>query len=97
MLWVGLSLALIALAMGRLRRIRDTELRIDLAAIFAVPVALLIIGVSGPVMSSSAAGPFFWFAVGIAAYWFAGPGTKELAGPPLTQASSSRTDPVPVG
>jgi hypothetical protein len=30
-------------------------------------------------MSSAAGGPFFWFTVGIAAYWFAGPGRGEPA------------------
>ena len=28
-------------------------------------------------MASAAAGPFFWFAVGIAAYWFAGRRARE--------------------
>ncbi|HEY2435618.1 MAG TPA: hypothetical protein VGH93_00450, partial [Solirubrobacteraceae bacterium] len=81
-LWVGLVLNLMWLAVRRLRRIADIELRIDLAGVFAVPIALLLIGVSGPVMGSSAAGPFFWFAAGIAAYWFAGPGRNEAAAEP---------------
>jgi hypothetical protein len=77
-IWIGLSLTMIALALTRLRRVADIELRIDLAAVFAVPIAFLAMGISGPVMGSAAAGPFFWFAAGIAAYWFAGPG--RLAG-----------------
>jgi hypothetical protein len=81
-LWVGLVVNLMWLAVRRLRHIADIELRIDLAGVFAVPIALLLIGVSGPVMGSSAAGPFFWFAAGIAAYWFAGPGRNEAAAEP---------------
>jgi hypothetical protein len=84
-LWVGLDLNLVWLAVRRLRHISDIELRIDLAGVFAVPIALLLIGVSGPVMGSAAAGPFFWFAAGIAAYWFAGPGRNVAAAEPAAR------------
>lgn len=86
-IWVGLSLTMIALAAGRLRRIADVELRIDLAAVFAVPVAFLVMGISGPIMGSAAAGPFFWFAAGIAAYWFLGPGRKAATATPSPSAA----------
>jgi len=79
LLWVGIVLNLIWLALSRLRGIADVELRIDLAAVFALPIAFLIMGLSGPIMGSSAAGPYFWFATGIAAYWFAGPGRRLAA------------------
>jgi hypothetical protein len=82
-IWIGLSLTMISLAVTRLRRIADIELRIDLAAVFALPAAFLIMGISGPVMGSAAAGPFFWFAAGIAAYWFAGPGRLTAAVAPF--------------
>jgi hypothetical protein len=75
-LWLGLLVNMILLATRRLRQIADVELRIDLAGVFAVLIAFLLMGVSGPVMGSSAGGPFFWFAAGIAAYWFAGPGRR---------------------
>jgi hypothetical protein len=81
-LWVGLLVNLILLAVRRLRYIADIELRIDLAAVFAVLVAFLVMGISGPVTGSSAAGPFFWFTTGIAAYWFAGPGRRAFARTP---------------
>jgi hypothetical protein len=29
-------------------------------------------GFTGPTMSSLPFGPFFWFAAGVASYWFAG-------------------------
>ncbi|HEY4428649.1 MAG TPA: hypothetical protein VGN08_10630 [Solirubrobacteraceae bacterium] len=79
LLWIGIVLNLIWLALRRLRGVADVELRIDLAAVFALPVAFLIMGLSGPILGSSAAGPYFWFATGIAAYWFAGPGRRLAA------------------
>jgi hypothetical protein len=78
-LWVALIVNVIVLATRRLRRIADIELRIELAAVFAVLVAFLLMGASVPIMASPAAGPFFWFATGIAAYWFSGPGRKSAA------------------
>jgi hypothetical protein len=74
LLWSALSLSVIWLAATRLRRVGDAEIRIGLAGVFAAFVALILMGTNGPVMASAAAGPFYWFAVGIAAYWLAGPG-----------------------
>jgi len=79
LLWTGLLLTMVGLAVQRLRFIADVELRIDLAAIFAIPISFFIIGASGPVSSSSAGGPFYWLAAGIASYWFLGPGRREAA------------------
>jgi hypothetical protein len=73
-LWVALLIRLLTLGLGRLRFIGDLELRLYLAAVLSPVIAMTIMGFSGPVMSSAALGPFFWFATGIAAYWFAGPG-----------------------
>ncbi len=73
-LWVGLAFSVIMLAMRRLRRIPDVEMRIALAAVVAPLIALLLMGFSGPLSTSAALGPFYWFAAGVAAYWFAGPG-----------------------
>jgi hypothetical protein len=90
LLWVGLLITMILLAVRRLRYIEDVELRIDLAGIYAVLVAFLIIGISGPVMASAGA-PYFWFAAGIAAYWFAGPKRQE----PVSDAPPARAVPAP--
>jgi hypothetical protein len=79
LLWAGLALNLMGLTVRRLRRIADIELRIALAGVFSSIVALFFVGVSGPVMGSAAAGPYFWFAAGIAGYWFVGPGRKLAA------------------
>jgi hypothetical protein len=72
LLWAALSIRLILLVVTRLRRIEDIALRLELAAVFASLIAMTIMGFSGPTMTSSALGPFFWFAAGIAAYWLAG-------------------------
>ncbi len=69
-LWVALSIQLIVLVVRRLRRISDVELRLDLAGVFAVVIAFTVMGFVGPTMSNLPFGPYFWFAVGIAAYWF---------------------------
>lgn len=69
-LWVALSVTIIALAVRGLRRIGDVELRLYLAGVFATVIAFTIMGFVGPTMSSLPFGPYFWFALGIAAYWF---------------------------
>jgi hypothetical protein len=69
-LWVALSVTLIALAVTGLRRIGDLELRLLLAGVFATVIAFTIMGFVGPTMSNLPFGPYFWFALGVAAYWF---------------------------
>jgi hypothetical protein len=78
-LWIALTMRLLVLILRRLRHVADIELRIYLAAVFATFVAATLIGLSGPTMASSAFGPYFWFSVGIAAYWFLGPGRRASA------------------
>jgi hypothetical protein len=79
-LWVALNVWVIALVLLRLPRIADADVRIDLAAVFAVFIAFALMGLRGSFMSSAAGGPFFWFTVGIAAYWLVGPGRRLPAG-----------------
>ena len=79
LLWIALSVKVIVLGVRRLRRIGDIELRLSLAAIFATLIAFTIMGFSGPTTSSIPFGPFFWFAVGIAAYWFSDGREREQA------------------
>lgn len=67
-------LRLVTLAFRRLRFVTDLELQIDLMGVFAPLIAFVFMGIDGPVMSSAASGPYFWFAGGIAAYWLLGPG-----------------------
>lgn len=70
LMWCALCVSVIALAVRALPRIADLEMRLYLAAMFATVIAFTVIGFVGPTMSSVPFGPFFWFAVGTAAYWF---------------------------
>jgi hypothetical protein len=78
-LWIALSIELIILLVLRLPRVPDVDIRICLAGVFAVFLAHTVMGIRGAYMSSAASGPYFWFSLGIAAYWFAGPGRKARA------------------
>ena len=57
------------LAFKRIRRIVDPELQIYLAAVFAPIFAMFFMSFEGPVSQNQVLAPFFWFALGIAAYW----------------------------
>jgi hypothetical protein len=92
LLWMALTVVLLALPVRRLRYVQDLDLRVYLAAVFAGVFAIAIMGFSGPTTYTSPAGPVFWFAVGIAAYWFAGPG-RALVGPGRIAAGLGRTTP----
>lgn len=72
LLWIALTITIVTLAARGLRRIGDVELRLSLAAVFATFIAFTIMGFAGPTTVNLPFGPFFWFAIGIAAYWFAG-------------------------
>jgi hypothetical protein len=67
--YVALGLNLILLVVTRLRRIPDVEVRIYLAGLFAPFIAIMLAGFSGPIMTSAALGPYYWFAAGVAGYW----------------------------
>ena len=76
--WVALTIYVIALVATGMRAVGDGELAIMLAGALAPFVALALEGFSGPFITSTASGPYFWLAVGMAAYWFAGPGRRAL-------------------
>ena len=89
--WLAVSVELIVLLVRWLPRIEDVDIRICLAGVFAVFLAHVVMGLRGAFMDTSAYGPFFWFMLGIAAYWLAGPGRRELrrdAGEPATMQAS---------
>ena len=77
-LWLALSIEILVLIIRWLPKIRNVDIRIALAGVFAVFIAHLVMGLRGTFMDTSAAGSYFWFSFGIAAYWFAGPGRPEL-------------------
>jgi len=76
LLWVGLSITVLLLAVRGLRHIRDIELRTYLVAVFAAFVAFTAEGFAGPTLAVSPSGAFLWFAAGIASYWF---GSRRLS------------------
>jgi hypothetical protein len=77
--WVALSGYMIVFIARGMRRVRDGNLALMLAGTFAPFVAIFLEGSSGPTSTSAAAGPYFWFVIGVAAYWFAGPGRSALS------------------
>ncbi|HLH15503.1 MAG TPA: hypothetical protein VKV16_11980 [Solirubrobacteraceae bacterium] len=81
LLWIAFMVRLLALALPGLRRVPDYELRLELAAVYAVFIASLVTGFSGETITSAVQGPLVWFTAGITAYWFAGPGRARLREP----------------
>jgi len=79
-LFVALMVWLLWLAATRIRQIGDVETRIALAGVFAPLIGLTLIGFAGA-FTGGPTGAYFWFMVGIAAYWLTGPG--RFAGSPL--------------
>src|SRR4029077_9259371 len=68
LLWLGLAITVIGLAVRRLRHIVDIELRTYLVAIFAIYISKHVAGFGGPNVSRFG-GALLWFAPGGAAYW----------------------------
>jgi hypothetical protein len=84
LLWVVLSVYIVVVVARGLRKVRDRDLAILLSAACAPFAAMIITGFSGPFQTSSALGPYFWLAIGITAYWFAGRG--RVRSPSLVHA-----------
>jgi hypothetical protein len=79
--WLGLSVYMLLFIVRGMRRVRDTDVVIELAALFAPFFALFFEATSGPLSNSGAAGSYYWFAIGAAAWWFAGRLRKEKPEP----------------
>jgi hypothetical protein len=92
-LWLALTIEVILLLLRRLPRIPNIDIRIDLAAVFAVFLAHTVMGVRGAFMDSAPAASYFWFSLGIAAYWLATRRQSErasgLAEPAVVQGSAA--------
>lgn len=78
LLWIGLSVSVLALSLPRLRRVEDPELRIYLVAILTTFIAFTVQGLAGTTLAVTPAGAYLWFAPGVIAYWFAGAGRSAL-------------------
>jgi hypothetical protein len=78
LLWIGLTVNVLVLAIRRLRRIADPELRTYLVAVLTAFIALTVQGFAGTTLAVSPAGIYLWFVPGVIAYWFAGPGRRAM-------------------
>lgn len=95
-LWPAIIIYVSLLTARGMRRIRDGDLAICLAGVLAPFAPLLIEGSSGFLTGSTADGAYFWFAIGVAAYWFAGPAklvdpVPKLVEPTLEGGDASLT------
>lgn len=73
-LWPLLSIYVSLLVVRRMRWIRDSELAICLAGTVAAFIPLPIEGMSGFISGGAPSGAYYWFAIGVVAYWLLGPG-----------------------
>jgi hypothetical protein len=78
-LWPLIAIYVSLLVVRRIRSIRDPDLAVCLAGALAAFLPLLIEGSSGFVSGSLAGGAYYWFSVGVVAYWLVGRG-HALAG-----------------
>lgn len=79
LIWIGLTLSVILLAVTRLRKVRDVELRTYLLGLLVAFIALTVQGLSGPTLAVTI-GAFLWFVPGVISYWLAGDGRAEAFG-----------------
>lgn len=70
-IYVTFLLRLSWLAMVRIRRVTDPVLRLQLAALAAPIISMIVAGFSGPTSASTPTGPFLWLVGGVLAYWLA--------------------------
>ena len=78
-LWPLISFAISLLIVRRMRGVHDGELAICLAGALAAFIALPIEGTSGFIGGNLAGGGYFWFAIGVTAYWLAGRRSRASA------------------
>jgi hypothetical protein len=100
-LWPLLAIYVSLLVARRIRRVRDPELAICLAGTIAAFVALPIEGSSAFISGGVAGGAYYWFAIGVAAYWLCGsrPALVQEQSPQGQEPRPALTAPtqVPVG
>jgi hypothetical protein len=77
-LWPLTAIYVSLLIVRRMRRIRDADIAIYLAGTVAAFIPLVIEGFSGFLGTSApGGGAYFWFVIGVVAYWFVGPGRAQ--------------------
>jgi hypothetical protein len=88
-LWPLIAISVSFLIVRRIRGVRDGDLAICLAGLCAAFIPLPLEGFSGFLGTSlPAGGAYFWFVIGVAAYWFAGPG-RALSRQTVTRSDGS--------
>jgi hypothetical protein len=87
-LFLGLEALILGFALTRVRRIKDGELRIYLAAVCAPCFAMALGGFGGPTTVALPNAPWFWLVFGIVAYWLTGNRTRPSS-PPVAPTTSS--------
>lgn len=93
-LWPLIPIYLSIFVIRRMRRVRDGELAICLAGAIAAFIPLPIEGSAGFISGGAASGAYYWFAVGVIAYWFAGPG-RAMAPPENPPEDLAVVDDIP--
>jgi O-antigen ligase len=76
-LFYSLHLLILGVLITRVRKVRDPDLRVMIAATGAPMFALFFGGFGGAFSGGSPTAPYFWFATGVLAYWLLGPGYAE--------------------
>lgn len=88
LLLLGLTIWGLRIALTRVRRIPDDELRMLLAGIAAPLAAIAISWFAFAVLAKSPTAPYFWFALGILAFWLRKEPTVEAPSPTAPQAAA---------
>jgi hypothetical protein len=73
-LWPLIAIYVSLLIVRRIRSVRDPELAMCLAGLLAAFLPLLLEASSGFISGSLAGGAYYWFSIGVVAYWLVGRG-----------------------
>jgi hypothetical protein len=84
LLWVGLTINVLLLALRRIGKVPDLELRTYLVGVTAGFGALTIEGFSGPTLAVTV-GAFLWFVPGVISYWIGTSRSVGLRAGPLVE------------
>ena len=87
---LAFTVVLVVGSVARIRRMRDTETRLLVAALLAPIAASLVMWFGGPVTAGPPLAAYFWLAAGGLAYWCFGPapaGVRAAAPAPVAPVS----------
>ncbi len=101
-LWPLLAIYISIFIVRRFRRVRDKELAICLAGALAAFIPLPIEGSTAFISGGASSGAYYWFAIGVVAYWFGGrgralaPAEEQPQDAPQVHDVPPRSDAAPV-